>query len=325
MKPKLDIKDKKILEELDLNSRQSNAQIARKVGISKDAVGYRLRNLEKQKIILGYYSLLNIAKLGCITYKLMLTFQNTTSKIEKEIIEYLKSNQNVGWLVSCDGYYNLMAVTWVKNAIVFDKFFTEFLKRYVQFIKERDVIVIAENHSCRKAYLFDKIQDNSPDTYYGGEPEFNLDDTELKIIKFLANDSRVQLHKIADSLGLSGEAIAYRIKQLQKNNIIQAFRPIINTPLLGYQYYNVLFRLKRFDCIGKMFHFLKQHPNIIYFVKYLGGYDVGIDLEVKNAEELRNIMKQIKDKFNQDIESYNSVLIYQENKLSYLPNLVNSS
>ncbi len=325
MKPNLDIKDKKILEELDLNSRQSNTQIAKKVGISKDAVGYRLRNLEKQKIILGYYSVLNIAKLGCITYKLMLTFQNTTSKIEKEIIEYLKSNQNVGWLVSCDGYYNLMAVTWVKNAIVFDNFFTEFLKRYAQFIKERDVIVITENHSCRKAYLFDKTQDSSPDAYYGGEPEFNLDDTELKIIKFLANNSRVQLHEIAGSLNLSGEAIAYRIKQLQKNNIIQVFRPIIDTSLLEYQYYNVLFRLKRFDNVGKIFNFFKQHPNIIYFVKYLGSYDIGIDLEVKNADELRTIMKQIKDLFSENIESYNSILIYQEHKLSYLPNLANSS
>ena len=41
---KLDLKDKKILEQLDLNSRQSNSQIAKKVGLSKDAIGYRIKN-----------------------------------------------------------------------------------------------------------------------------------------------------------------------------------------------------------------------------------------------------------------------------------------
>ena len=316
---KLDMKDKKILEQLDLNSRQSNSQIAKKVGLSKDAIGYRIKNLEKSQIILGYYSLLNIAKLGYITYKLMLTFQNTTSEIEKEIIEYLKQNKNVGWLVSCDGYYNLMVVTWVKNAIVFDDFFKALLKKYSQYIKERDIIVITENHACRKAYLYDKKRDDTPDTYYGGGPSYGLDKTDLLITKFLANNSRIQLYKLSEPIKLTAEAIAYRIKQLQKGGIVQAFRPIINTPLLSYQYYNVLFRLKKFDNISKMFNFFKQQPNIIYFVKYLGKYDIGIDLEVRDANELRRILKQIKDMFSEDIESYNSVLIYQEHKLSYLP------
>ncbi len=319
MRIKLDLKNKKILEHLDLNSRQSNSQIARKVGLSKDSVGYRIKNLEKNKIILGYYSLLNITKMGYITYKLMLTFQNTTSKIEKDIIGYLKENKNVGWLVSCDGCYNLMIVSWVKNAIIFDTFFKKFLKKYSKYIKERDIIVITENHACRKAYLYNKKRDETQDTYYKGEPEHDLKETDLKIIKFLANNSKIQLYKISKSIKLTAEGIAHRIKQLQKRDIIQAFRPIINTPLLKYQYYNILIRLKKFNNINKIFNFFKQQPNIIYFVKYLGNYDIGIDLEVKDANELRKIIKKIKNIFSEDIESYNSILIYQEHKLSYLP------
>ena len=36
----LDSKDKQILEQLELNARQSNALIAKKTGLSKDTVGY---------------------------------------------------------------------------------------------------------------------------------------------------------------------------------------------------------------------------------------------------------------------------------------------
>ena len=48
---KLDVKDKKILTLLDENSRLSNSQIAKKVGLSKPAVEYRLRRFEKNKIV----------------------------------------------------------------------------------------------------------------------------------------------------------------------------------------------------------------------------------------------------------------------------------
>jgi len=315
----LDVKDRKILEQLDLNARQSNSQIAKKVKVSKDVVNYRIKQLEKNGIIKGYYSVLNISKLGYATYKLMLTFQNTTSEIEKEIIDYFIKSPFVGWLVSCDGYYNLMVIAWVKSAIVFDDFFTDFLNKYSQYVQERDVIVITENHSCRKAYLFNKKFDDSPDIFYLGEPEFDFDKTDLQIIKILANNSRIPLYEIASKLNLTAEAIAYRIKQLQKKNVIQAFRPIINTSQLGYQYYNILFRLQNFENIKKIFQYFKQQPNIIYFVKYLGSYDIGIDLEVKDDKELRAILKGIKDAFSKDIKSYNSVLIYEEHKLSYLP------
>src|SRR3989344_2103108 len=315
----LDVKDRKILEQLDLNARQSNSQIAKKVKTSKDIVNYRIKKLEKDGIIKGYYSVLNITKLGYVTYKLMLTFQNITSEIEKEITGYFIKSPHVGWVVSCDGYYNLMAIAWVKSAIVFDDFFKDFLNKYSQYVQESDVIVITEIHTCRKAYLFNKKFDDSPDIFYSGEPEFDFDKTDLQIIKILANNSRIPLYEIASKLNLTAEAIAYRIKQLQKKNVIQAFRPIINTSQLGYQYYNILFRLQNFENIKKIFQYFKQQPNIIYFVKYLGSYDIGIDLEVKDDKELRAILKGIKDAFSKDIKSYNSVLIYEEHKLSYLP------
>ena len=64
----LDLLDRKILYQLDLNARQSNAQIARKVKTSKEVVNYRLKRLEKENYILGYHTRINFWKLadnGC--------------------------------------------------------------------------------------------------------------------------------------------------------------------------------------------------------------------------------------------------------------------
>ena len=43
-----DLKDKKILALLDDNCRYTNSQIARKIQLSKPAVEYRLKRLEKK-------------------------------------------------------------------------------------------------------------------------------------------------------------------------------------------------------------------------------------------------------------------------------------
>ncbi len=61
---KLDLKDKKILTLLDEDARLSNTQIAKKVGLSKPAVEYRLKRFEKNNIIFSYYTVVNFTKLG---------------------------------------------------------------------------------------------------------------------------------------------------------------------------------------------------------------------------------------------------------------------
>jgi DNA-binding Lrp family transcriptional regulator len=52
-------KTTQILRELDLNSRQSNSKIAKKVGIRKETVNYIIKKLERDQIIKGYFSLIN--------------------------------------------------------------------------------------------------------------------------------------------------------------------------------------------------------------------------------------------------------------------------
>jgi Lrp/AsnC family transcriptional regulator, leucine-responsive regulatory protein len=317
MQFKLDKKDKKIIEQLDLNARQSNAQIARKVGLSKDAVGYRIKKFEEKKLIKGYFSVLNISKLGYVSYKLMITFRNTKYEIEQRIIKDLIKNRNVGWVVNCDGIYNLMVIIWVKSTLDFDRFFRLFLEKYSKYLQERDISIVTEQHTCRKAYLYDKNRDTSRDNYTSGEPKEIVDKTDLKILKMIANNSRIAFYKIALEVGLTAEAIAHRVKKLQRENIILAFKPLFDITILGYQSYNVSFKLNNFNEIDKIFNFFKNHSNIISFQRYLGKYDLGIDINVKNTKEFRQILKEIKELFINSIESYHSMLIYKEHKLSY--------
>ncbi|MBS3146692.1 Lrp/AsnC family transcriptional regulator, partial [Candidatus Woesearchaeota archaeon] len=48
---KLDLKDKRLLYELDLDSRQSFNELGKKLSLSKSSVIYRINNMQKSGII----------------------------------------------------------------------------------------------------------------------------------------------------------------------------------------------------------------------------------------------------------------------------------
>ncbi|MBU0460744.1 MAG: winged helix-turn-helix transcriptional regulator, partial [Nanoarchaeota archaeon] len=110
---KLDLKDRKILHELDLNARQSDSEIAKKVGLTRDSVRYRIKKLEDQGYINYFMTLLNSMKLGYNWYRTFFKFQNLSVEKEQEIINWLK--ERASWITKVEGIWDLNTGIFVKN------------------------------------------------------------------------------------------------------------------------------------------------------------------------------------------------------------------
>jgi len=85
----MDKLDKKILEMLNINARESFANIGKEVGLSAPAIGKRVRQMEEEGIIEGYTLKVNHDKLGIETkaYITLVMHQTLTgrSDAQKEI------------------------------------------------------------------------------------------------------------------------------------------------------------------------------------------------------------------------------------------------
>ena len=72
---KADKKDRDILYQLDLNSRQSLKSIGDKVHLKKNVVQYRIEKLVKSGIIKNFYTSINFHKLGFVNLGIHIKYQ----------------------------------------------------------------------------------------------------------------------------------------------------------------------------------------------------------------------------------------------------------
>ena len=76
---KIDLKDRKIIYQLALDARQPVSKIAKKVRLSPQVVEYKIKRLENLGVITGYYTCIDISKIGYSIFKIYFKLQNQPS------------------------------------------------------------------------------------------------------------------------------------------------------------------------------------------------------------------------------------------------------
>ncbi len=316
----LDIKNKKILYELDLNSRATLNEIAKKVGLSKQVVDYRLKNLIKEDVIKQFYTVVNFSKLGYTQYKLYLKFQNINVEKEKEVIDYWIQNKNSVWVASCRGRWDLAVSILAKDINNFGEILSNFINKYGIFVLEKDVLITQISPVFTKAYLIEKREKRK--FTYGGEIEhYELDNIDEKILRLLSINARLTILEIMAQLSLTRDVINYRMKKLTKDNILSQYRISVNLDKISHKLYKIILRLHSLtlEKEKQLMTYIASHPHGMQYLKLVGSWDVELEFEVKDDEQLHEILLDIRNKFSEIIRDYDTLLIHQEHKLNYYP------
>lgn len=321
MSSNLDLKDRKILYQLDINARQSFSQIGKKVGLSKEVVNYRVRNLMRKGIIKNFFSIIDVAKLGYLSFRIYLRFQNTTTKKEEEIIEHIKNQKNTGWIVSVKGIWNINFVVWYKTIEEFNTFWRDFLEKYKKYLIDYEVSILTKLKHYRRAYLLNKNKDFSEEVTLGERKDIRLDETDFEILKKISENAKKSSLKISEEINKSEKIVRDRIKKLLNQKIILGFRALLDLNKLGYRYYKLHLELNSFDkkTINSLLNFSHRHPNIIYYTETIGGKDFELDIQARDNNELFKIINEFKDNFPKTIRNFEFMQYDNEYKLVYLP------
>lgn len=317
----LDLKDRKILYELDLNSRQSYNSLAKKVKLSKTALLNRINNLQEEGIIKSFHTIIDTGKLGYIGFRLYIRLQNASREKEEEIIKWLNEKEIISWIVSIEGDYDIGMLILVKSISEMNAFWKELLEKYLNYIDERLLTIMAGVSYFSRAYLLG-LKQNNYEIEFATEPrEVYIDEKDKEILKLLAGNARISVIDIASNVRLTPKTVIQRIRQLEKKKIIIGYKTSFNMQKLGYEYYKIHFRLNNVtkEKEKEFRFFVKHHPNIIYDDKVLGGDDFEIEIQAENNDKLRQIIDEIRGEFANIIKEHRVMQFYKEHKYLLLP------
>lgn len=297
----LDLKDRKILFELDKNSRQSYSQLAKKVRLSKDVVQYRVKRLEAEGFILGYNSIIDFTKLGYFALRLQLSLFETTPTEEQKIIDYLVKQKEVFLVSESEGDVNITIGLLLRNISELKNFQIRFENKFKKNIKKFIVSAYQEVYYFNRKYLLENSNYSelkiSVDTTIK-----HVDETDLEIIKLLTQNSRTPIIEIASKLNMNANTVAFRIKKLEKEKIILGYNILFGFKKINYVYVKADLFLKHIQNEKKIIEFCKQQKNIIYVSKTIGGSDLEIYFEIENTEKFLEIMKNLREEFKEIVD-----------------------
>jgi DNA-binding Lrp family transcriptional regulator len=305
---KLDLKDRKILYYLDLDSRQSFRSLGKKVGLSKDIVASRVKKLKELGIIRNFYTRLDTSKFGYSCYRIYIKYQYLTPDKKKEIIDYFVKTDLTAAVHSNEGHYDLGLIFIVKDIIKFNNFWENTLYQYRDYFLKQVFSIMIKHKHYDSAFLIpdENIKNiNRIETeLYGAEKSFELDNLDNNILKLLSTDSRIPTVDISNKLKSSTTTIKNRINNLVKLGIIQGFKLSIDFSKLDYKWYKVDINLKNPKKSQKIFEYILKNPNFKTYIKSIGYVDLEFVFVLRTVQELNDLMEDLIYKFPDTIKNY---------------------
>ena len=316
---KLDLKDRKILYHLDLNSRQSFSQLGKKVGLYKEIVNYRVKRLQEKGIIVRFNTLIDTLKLGYTCMRFYFNYQYITPEIKKEIIDHFVNFKHTQMVASPEGAIELCVFMMAKNVSEIHSFWQKTLSNYRDYFAKQIIAPFIGENIYSKSFLIDVKDDRIKLIVKRGGDIISYDDLDFQILQLLAQDSRIPTLDIAKKLNLTAITITKRIKRLIELGAILRFHVTINWELIGYKWFKVDLNLKDYNKIHQIIKYLEINPHLSYIDKTFGYADLELELIVKNLNQLKEIIEDISIKFPKMIRNYTYFSVAKSHKWVDIP------
>ena len=144
---KVDKKDRAILEILQKNARASMSQISRKTGIPRDSINYRIKRMEKLKIIRFHHTLINPSKIGYPLYTaVQLSLYNFDDNTENAFVTYLMSIPRIVYVAKTSGKWDFMIAICSRDFKQFDDIMRSMRMRFSDIIKDYETSSVIQEY-----------------------------------------------------------------------------------------------------------------------------------------------------------------------------------
>ena len=319
---KLDIKDKKILTLLAENSRMPLSGIAKSVMLSRDSVSYRIKRLRENKVILGFFPLINYKHFGYNIFHVFLILDEMHKEEREKLLQEIYNHPNVISLMEYNDRWDYQISLLAKGIRDYDKIMTDITSKYRNVIVEKDILEVIRTY--KMSFIPYDIKSRINTKIFEQRGDLDYDEKDLMILKILTDDSRQSTYEIGQKVGLNPDTIGYRIKKMIDSGLLMNFTSLNNLTSMGYHWCTFVMQMKTFDHKHEMKFqgFIKDNPHILRAVKTLGIWDIMMYIAVDNVKQYHKIIKDVKREFYDIIKHYESWMAYEEHFYNPIPGII---
>jgi len=316
----LDETDRKILHILDGNSRASNTAIAKKTGISKQLLKYRIDRLVEKGVIEKFYTVVNSVKLGFTYFRIYLRLHGITSDEERELVESFASNEYVTWAVKCRGQWDIVASIYARDAEHFSTNLQDILGGFQGNILKKKIVLIRNAISSTRNYL--SKDEKSLVSGYGGTTEYvAIDDVDHGILLELTKNSRVRVVDLAKKMDSAPATIRSRLERMEKAGLIKAHKLFLDYSGIGVLFFIISITLSNASKASRfqLEKYCNAHPNVVYYVNLLGNHEIDLEVEVEKQGDIDDLLVGLKNRFPSIIRDMEIIQVTRQYKRNHYP------
>jgi DNA-binding Lrp family transcriptional regulator len=219
----LDKTDLMLMEELEDDARQPVRALARKLGVNRETVRYRLNRLTAERI-------LNIACIGNpellgYQFQLLIGINVSLGKTDAVANQFV-AMPDVRAVSLAAGPYSILAWVLLRDRLALEHFVVENLTGISDIA---DIEIMHSYKWVKETWRYLKPQTETVRRY----PQDNPSDLDLSIVKAMQLDPRQTITKLARTVGCSKSVARMRLEKLLDEGIIRVVS-IIDGTALGY-------------------------------------------------------------------------------------------
>jgi DNA-binding Lrp family transcriptional regulator len=327
-KVSLKSRDLEILKILSFNSRTTLSQIADYLKTSDEVVLYHYKKLKKDGILLDDFTAIDPKILGVNRYTLYLQFKTISREKMSHLVKDFLDNKFINWVIETGGKWEVILMFETLHEEKYDSILESILSPIKDFINDYTIAQVTNFvHTTPKYFqgpdskeLKHRINFPYDKEFLGKKIAYSPDDKDIMILKLLLSDSRIGLTDLGKKVGLSKDAVNYRIKKLISYGIIKSFLIRLNYHLLNYQYNSIMIKFRGISEKRKkeFFSYLYSDNRFWALMEQIGPWDVSLMMFFENPKSLRDFMIDLKEHFSDVIHSYESVLHFDQYFYTYL-------
>lgn len=315
-KIRLDLVNRKILAELDKNCRIPNSRLAKIVNKSREAVKYRIQQLQKNGVIEKFIASINPNKLGYYMFKVYLKLDNIPNEREK-FFDDLKQNKDIYWMGVSDGVFDCVFAILSKSITEYYEKINSLLSKWEHLIVSKVLGTMVDTRQYNKKF-FTNDTDGQFVIFGGNVVNNKVDNLDYKILSILANDARIPLAELARKVNSTIEIARGRIKKLEEKQIILNYRLAVDFNKLGLEFFKAIIYFRKLSKKDEnsLFEWMRRHPNSLYYIRSLAPWEVEFEFAVESYQHFNKIINDLRKRFPHVIRNYEHLIMIYE---SWMP------